>query len=185
MTWKLPGAFLDEPRPFVKRSFHFGSCVACGWSWWLVPEWLVREKVIVDGLWERLAPLIPPRTRRFRHPGRHPRDDRAVLAGILFVIRTGIPWQRLPTSAFGVSGSTCWRRLASWQEQGVWQRLHEVLLAELRAAGALDLARAVVDASRLRAVKGGAKVGPSPVDRGRPGSKHHPDHRRLRHPPSE
>lgn len=119
----------------------------------------MREREIVDGLWERLGPLIPARTRRFRSPGRLARDDRAALAGILFVLRTGIPWQQLPTSAFGVSGSTCWRRLARWQEQGVWQRLHEVLLAELRAVGALDLAYAVVDASHLRALKGGTTSG--------------------------
>jgi len=117
----------------------------------------MREQEIVDGLWERLAPLIPVRTRRFRYPGRHARDDRAALAGILFVLRTGIAWQQLPTAAFGVSGSTCWRRLARWQELGVWQRLHEVLLAELRAAGALDLAHAVVDSSHLRALKGGTR----------------------------
>ncbi len=119
----------------------------------------MREQTIVAGLWERLAPLIPPRVRRFRHPGRLARDDQAVLAGILFVARTGIPWQQLPTTAFGVSGSTCWRRLAAWQEQGIWQRLHETLLAELRAAGALDLAHAVVDSSHLRALKGGSRSG--------------------------
>ncbi|RZU76029.1 putative transposase of IS4/5 family DUF4096 [Micromonospora kangleipakensis] len=73
----------------------------------------MREKEIVDGLWERLAPLIPARSRRFRYPGRLARDDRAALAGILFVARTGIPWQKLPITVFGVSGSTCWRRLAS------------------------------------------------------------------------
>jgi transposase len=115
--------------------------------------------MIVDGLWERLAPMLPPRVRRFRYPGRLARDDRAVLAGILFVARTGIAWQQLPTAAFGVSGSTCWRRLAAWQEQGVWQRLHQVLLAELRAAGALNLVHAVVDASHLRALKGGTRSG--------------------------
>jgi len=54
------------------------------------------------------------------------------VAGILFVARTGIPWQQLPTAAFGVSGSTCWRRIAAWQEAGAWQRLHEALLAELK-----------------------------------------------------
>jgi transposase len=119
----------------------------------------VREQAIVDELWQRLAPLIPQRQRRFRYPGRLARDDRAALAGILFVARTGIAWQQLPTAAFGISGSTCWRRLAAWQEQGVWQRLHETLLAELRAVGALDLAHAVVDSSHLRALKGGTRSG--------------------------
>jgi len=115
----------------------------------------MREQRVVDGLWERLEPLLPRRTRRFRYPGRLRRDDRAALAGILYILRTGIGWQDLPTAAFGVSGSTCWRRLREWHEQAVWQRLHEVLLAELRAAGALDLAHAVVDSSHLRALKGG------------------------------
>ncbi|MFF4189615.1 IS5 family transposase [Nonomuraea sp. NPDC001831] len=56
---------------------------------------------------------------------------------------------------------------------GVWQRLHEVLLDRLRAADALDLSRAAVDSSQIRAFKRGAQNGPSPVDRGRAGSKHH------------
>ena len=68
---------------------------------------------------------------------------------------------------------TCWRRLRDWNDAGVWQRLHEVLLAELNAAGALDWPRAAVHGSHLRAMKGGGKTGPSPVDRGRTGSKHH------------
>ena len=85
--------------------------------------------------------------------------SRAALAGILYLLRTGIAWQQLPTAAFGVSGSTCWRRLARWHDHGVWQRLHEMLLAELRSAGALDLAHAVVDSSHLRALKGGTRSG--------------------------
>jgi hypothetical protein len=52
---------------------------------------------------------------------------------------------------------TCWR-LRDWNEAGVWQRLHENLLAGLNAAGRLDWSRAVVDCSHLRAVKGGPKL---------------------------
>lgn len=81
------------------------------------------------------------------------------MAGILFVVRTGIAWNDLPTAAFGASGATCWRRLKEWYEAGVWQRLHAALLAELRAAGRLDLAHPVVDSAHLRALKGG----PAPV----------------------
>lgn len=121
----------------------------------------MREQEIIDQLWDRLEPLLPQRTRRYRHPGRLRRDDRAALAGILHVLRTGINWQQLPTTTFGVSGSTCWRRLSEWQEQGVWQQLHEVLLAELRAAGLLDLAHAVVDSSHVRALKGGTTSAPA------------------------
>ncbi|MEY9842610.1 hypothetical protein ABH941_007900 [Streptacidiphilus sp. EB103A] len=58
-------------------------------------------------------------------------------------------------------------------EAGVWQQLHELLLAELRAGDVLDLSRASVDGSHLRALKGGDHTGRSPVDRGKTGSKHH------------
>ncbi|WP_327096106.1 transposase [Nocardia vinacea] len=44
------------------------------------------------------------------------------MEGILFVARTGIGWNQLPTGLFGAFGATCWRRLAEWHEAGVWQR---------------------------------------------------------------
>ncbi|WP_439098535.1 IS5 family transposase [Amycolatopsis vastitatis] len=131
------------------------------------------EEVLTDQLWERLEPLLPVHPRRFRHPGRKRADGCAALEGILYVIRTGIGWNRLPTALFGASGATCWRRLTEWQEAGVWQQLHERLLAELRAAGLLDLSAALVDSTHLRALKGGNHTGPSPVDRRKLGSKHH------------
>jgi len=111
--------------------------------------------------------------RKFHRPGRKRLDDRKVLSGILFVLYTGIPWEFLPQELGYGSGMTCWRRLRDWHNAGVWQRLHELLLTELRAAGLLDFSRAAIDSSHLRAMKGGPKTGPSPVDRAKPGSKHH------------
>ena len=109
-----------------------------------------------DGLWERIAALLPlPKPRRHRYPGRRPVDDRAALAGIVFVLKTGIAWNQLPTAPVGCSGVTCWRLLRDWTEAGVWPALHELLLAELRAAGELDLDRCAVDASHVHALKGG------------------------------
>jgi transposase len=61
----------------------------------------------------------------------------------LYVVRTGIGWNRLHTALFGASSATCWRRLTEWHEAGVWQQPHERLLAELRAAGLLDLSAAL------------------------------------------
>ena len=116
------------------------------------PPWIVS-----DELWERVAPLLPRRSRRSRFPGRLPLDDRQVLCGILFVLYTGIPWEYLPRQLGFGSGMTCWRRLRDWNQAGVWQRLHELLLADLRGAGGLDLSRAVIDSSHLRALKGGPK----------------------------
>jgi transposase len=76
---------------------------------------------------------------------------------ILFVLHTGIRWEWLPAEPGYGSGMTCWRRLRDWNNAGVWQRLHEVLLAELHTAGKLDLSRAVIDSSHVPALKGGPK----------------------------
>jgi transposase len=75
------------------------------------PPWIVP-----DGLWERIEPLLPKRTRRHRYPGRKPFDDRKALCGILFVLHTGIPWEFLPQQLGFGSGMTCWRRLRDWQQ---------------------------------------------------------------------
>jgi 2-keto-3-deoxy-L-rhamnonate aldolase RhmA len=52
---------------------------------------------------------------------------------------------------------TCWRRLRDRHEAGVWDALHELLLAELHAADQLDWSKAVIDSSHVRAMKGGPK----------------------------
>jgi transposase len=83
------------------------------------------------------VPLLPQVKRNPRYPGRPRLDDRKVLNGILFVLYTGIRWEFLPQELGYGSGMTCWRRLRDWNEAGVWQRLHELLLAELRGAGLL------------------------------------------------
>jgi transposase len=119
----------------------------------------MARPIVSDELWEVVEPLIPKVERRFRHPGRKRLDDRKVLTGILFVLQTGIPWEHLPQEMGCGSGMTCWRRLKEWQEAGVWQRLHEVLLAELHQADRLDWSRAVIDSSQIRAVLGGPTPG--------------------------
>ena len=99
----------------------------------------MAKPLLDDELWALIAPLLPaPRPRRAKHPGRKPLDDRAVLAGILFVLQSGIPWEMLPQEMGCGSGMSCWRRLRAWQQAGVWERLHEVLLARLRAAERID-----------------------------------------------
>ncbi|MFE0519388.1 IS5 family transposase [Streptomyces sp. NPDC058954] len=129
--------------------------------------------MVSDELWDRLEPLLPQRERRFRYPGRRPLPDREVLCGILYVLHTGIQWDYLPQGLGFGAAMTCWRRLRDWNEAGIWQRLHDVLLAELNAASRLGWSRYVVDPSHVRELKRGSNTGPSPVDRGRAGSKHH------------
>jgi transposase len=131
----------------------------------------MSERLIDDALWRRIEPLLPkPPRRRWKAMGRPRIPDRAALTGILFVLRSGIPWQMLPTEMGCGSGTTCWRRLVRWQRAGVWRQLHAVLLAELRQRGQLDLTRALVDSASVRALRGGKKLDRTPpiaVRRGR------------------
>jgi transposase len=128
----------------------------------------MAKPLVTDELWELIERLIPVRPRRFRHPGRTPLPDRRVLSGILFVLMTGIPWEHLPQEMGCGSGMTCWRRLRDWQEAGVWQALHELLLAKLSGAEQMDWSRAVVDSSYVRAVLGTSRPAPAQWTGGRP-----------------
>jgi transposase len=114
----------------------------------------VAPWIVSDALWERIEPLLPRAERRFRFPGRKRLPDREALQGILFVLQTGIAWRHLPLELGFGSGSTCYRRLDEWQKDGVWERLHQLLLSELRAAGELEWERAVADSSHVQAKKG-------------------------------
>src|SRR5579859_3729175 len=93
----------------------------------------VADELVSDALWARVAPLLPPRpARRSRNPGQLPLGDRGALAGIVYVLKTGVSWRKVPHEVAGCSGVTCWRRLRDWSEAGVWPALHVVLLDELR-----------------------------------------------------
>jgi transposase len=95
-----------------------------------------------------------------------------VLCGILFVLSPDPV--AVPAAGAGFRfGDDLLAAAARLERRGVWQRLHELLLAELRAANLLDFSRAAVDSSPIRAMKGGPATGPSPLDRGKTGSKHH------------
>jgi transposase len=133
----------------------------------------MAKPLVSDELWARVEPLLPKRESPTEKGGRPRISDRAVLTGILFVLKTGIPWEDLPQEMGCGSGMTCWRRLRDWQEAGVWNRLHEVVLAELNADNRIDWSAAAVDSGTVRAVGGGAKTGPNPTDRAKLGSKHH------------
>src|SRR5438045_2060532 len=107
-------------------------------------------KALPDELWAIAAPLLPPPPPR-PYGGRPRASDRKALAGILFVLKTGIQWKDLPTDVFGVSGITCWRRLRDWQALGVWKHLHDVMLQYRSLVGALDWSRASMDSQSVPA----------------------------------
>lgn len=123
----------------------------------------MAQPILDDKLWAIIEPLLPPsKKRRKRFPGRKPIDNRKALSAILFILKTGLPWEHLPQELGWGSGMTAWRRLHNWQKRGVWQRIHEALLAHLQQADQIDWSRAVVDSSSVRAVHGGKKRAPIP-----------------------
>lgn len=121
----------------------------------------MAKEIVDDVLWAFIAPLLPPpKPRPWGHPGRKRLDDRKVLTGILFVLKTGIPWEMFPKEMGCGCGMTCWNRLHEWQAAGAWQNIQHVLLEQLHQADQLDWSRAIVDSSSVRAVGAGEKNRP-------------------------
>jgi transposase len=119
------------------------------------------KKLIDDELWAIVEPLLPT------HPpqpkgGRPWVDDRAALTGIVFVLKSGIPWTMLPAELGCGAGVTCWRRLRDWQVAGVWDRLHAELLRRLAEADRIDWSRASVDARSVPAKRGAKSLARTP-----------------------
>jgi transposase len=111
------------------------------------------KPLVSDELWALVAPLLPPEPPKPK--GGRPRvSDRAALTGIIFVLKTGIPWELLPPELGCGSGVTCWRRLRDWQEAGVWDQLHHVLLDRLGETDRIDWSRASLDSASISAKRG-------------------------------
>lgn len=123
----------------------------------------MEAPIIDDELWKLIEPLLPVvKPRAKSDPGRPRVPDRVVLNGILFVLRTGIRWNHLPTRLGFGSSATRRRRLGDRQKTGVWDRLHALRLDKLRATGQLNLSYAAVDSSSVRAVGAGEKLARTP-----------------------
>ena len=113
----------------------------------------MAKPILNDDLWKIIEPLIPPEPPKLK--GGRPRvSNRAALTGILFVLRTGLPWELLPQEMGCGSGMTCWRRLRDWQEAGLWDQLHTTLLERLRYADQIDWERVSLDSASIPAKKG-------------------------------
>lgn len=129
----------------------------------------MAKPLVSDDLWAAVAPLLPPRPPRPKG-GRPPVADRAALTGIVFVLRSGIPWEMLPQEMGCGSGMTCWRRLRDWQVAGVWDRLHRVLLDRLGQANAIDWSRAALDSASVPAKRGARRPARTRPTEGDPAS---------------
>jgi len=121
----------------------------------------MAKTLVTDELWAIVEPLLPPEPPKPQ--GGRPRiDERAVLTGILFVLKSGIPWEMLPQEMGCGSGMTCWRRLKEWHEAGVWDRLHRMLLDRLGEADKIGWSRASLDSASVPAPGGAKKQGRIP-----------------------
>lgn len=116
----------------------------------------MAKPLVPDELWTVIEPLLPPEPPKPK--GGRPRvANRAALTGIVFVLKTGIQWELLPQEMGCGSGMTCWRRLRDWQQAGIWDRLHRVLLDQLGMADQIDWERASLDAASVPAPRGAKK----------------------------
>ncbi len=120
----------------------------------------MAKPLVSDELWELIEPILPPLVESAKG-GRPSVGNREALTGIVFVLKTGIPWEDLPQEMGCGCGMTCWRRLRDWQKAGVWEELHLLLLDGLRGADAIDWSRVLIDSSSVRAVGGGQKPAPT------------------------
>ena len=116
----------------------------------------MAKPFVSNDLWAVVAPLLPPRPPRPKG-GRPPIEDRAALTGILFVLKSGIPWEMLPQEMGCGAGMTCWRRLRDWHAAGIWAHLYRVLLDQLGQANAIDWSRAALDSASVPAKRGARK----------------------------
>jgi len=115
------------------------------------------KELVSDDLWETIEPLLSSDGRKLRGRGRPRVPARAALCGIVYVLKTGIPWKRLPKQLGYGSGVTCWRRLKEWPRAGVFSLLHRTLLDCLGVLGVIDWSRACIDSAAVPAKKGARK----------------------------
>jgi transposase len=116
-----------------------------------------KAEQLTDEQWVILEPLIPKQVRREDGRGRpQMHSDRAVLNGILWVLRTGAAWADLPDRF--PSGSTCFRRFSRWVKAGVLRKLLEAVARDLEERGGIDLSECFIDGTFTVAKKGGSKL---------------------------
>jgi transposase len=98
-----------------------------------------------DREWAVIKPMLPNKPRGV------PRvNDRRVLNGIFWVLRSGAPWRDLP-EAYGPP-TTCYNRFVRWRRAGVWDRIMEAL------AASHDAAVQMIDTSIVRVHQHGACI---------------------------
>lgn len=119
---------------------------------------MASRKRLTDEKWAVLALLIPPPMRRADGRGRPiEHDNRAVMNGVLWILRTGAAsaWADLPDVY--PSYATCFRHFSAWVKVATLGRLLEALARNLEVRGDIDLSECFIDGTFIVAKKGGRK----------------------------
>ena len=122
--------------------------------------------LLTEAQWKKIAPLLPKPPKQ-RKGGRPWIENRRVLEGILWILRSGARWQDLPEKF--PHPSTCWRRLRDWEERGVWLNIWRAFLSELNERQQLKWSESFLDGSFAPAKKGAAESEKPSGARGRSG----------------
>src|SRR3981189_1874747 len=129
--------------------------------------------LLTEAQWKKIAPL-PPKPPKQHKGGRHWIQNRRVLEGILWILRSGARWQDLPEKF--PHPSTCWRRLRDWEERGVWLNIWRAFLSELNERQQLKWSESFLDGSFAPAKKGAAETEKPSGAKGRRGWGGSPAH---------
>lgn len=129
------------------------------------------DACLPDAFLKSVVTLLPVQAPPGPRGGRPPIEHAVVLRVIWFVLTVGCRWKDIPPE-MGCSGETARTRLKQWQDEGVWQRVHHLILRELKRRNALVLDTVLIDSAQVRAFGGGDRSGPSPVDRRKLGTKY-------------
>jgi len=107
---------------------------------------------LTDEQWTIVEPLLPKPVKRADGKGRPRVDNRAILNGILWVMRTGAPWHDMPNRY--PPYQTCHRRFQEWVKAGTFEAVLRKLVEDVKERGDLDLTECFIDGTFVMAKKG-------------------------------
>ena len=123
-------------------------------------------------MWRKIKKILPKPSKK-RGPGRPHADNRAVLNGIWYVLWTGCQWKAVHRDWFGVCSSTLHERFQTWQQQGVFAKIMQIMVKFYAKKRQIKWKWQSIDSKSCPAPLGGEQTGKNPTDRGKRGSKIH------------
>lgn len=117
---------------------------------------MARGEELTDEQWSLIEPLLPELPKRDDGKGRPWRDDREIMNGILWILRSGARWKDLPEKF--PPYQTCHRRFQAWVKEGSLRKVLEALAQDLETRGEIDLSECFIDGTFVVAKKGATEL---------------------------